>query len=204
LKKVLVTGFEPFGGESINPALEAIKKLEGWSQDDFQVVTRPIPVVFGSAIEALIAAIEAEKPTAVLSVGQAGGRAQISLERVAININDARIADNAGNRPEDEPVVPGGPVAYWSTLPIKAIVKTLQEAGIPAAVSNSAGTYVCNHLFYGLMHYLDQKGYKIPAGFIHIPLLPEQAAKKPGQPSMSLDLVVKALQLAIKTTLEIA
>ncbi|MCL4424855.1 MAG: pyroglutamyl-peptidase I [Firmicutes bacterium] len=201
MKKVLLTGFEPFGGDDVNPALEASRKLTGWTQGEALVVTRAIPVVFGEAIATLAAAIEEEKPDAVISVGQAGGRAHISLERVAINVNDARMADNAGNRPEDQPIDPKGPVAYWSTLPIKAIVRALQESGIPAAVSNSAGTYVCNHLFYGLMHYLAKEGLSLPAGFIHIPLLPEQAAKKPGQPSMSLDLVVRALQLAIEITL---
>lgn len=201
MKKVLLTGFEPFGGDDVNPALEASRKLAGWTQGEALVVTRAIPVVFGEAIATLAAAIEEEKPDAVISVGQAGGRAHISLERVAINVNDARMADNAGNRPEDQPIDPKGPVAYWSTLPIKAIVRALQESGIPAAVSNSAGTYVCNHLFYGLMHYLAKEGLSLPAGFIHIPLLPEQAAKKPGQPSMSLDLVVRALQLAIEITL---
>lgn len=128
------------------------------------------------------------------------GRPDITIERVAINIDDARIADNEGNQPVDVPVVEEGPAAYWSTLPMKAIVKKLQEEGIPASVSQTAGTFVCNHLFYGLMHELEKHDTKMKGGFIHIPFLPEQASNYPGQPSMSLSTIRKGIELAVEVT----
>src|SRR5699024_4310743 len=131
----------------------------------------------------------------------AGGRSQMCLERVAINVNDARIADNEGNQPIDTPVVEDGPVGYWSTLPIKAIVEALRNQGIPASVSQTAGTFVCNHIFYGLMHQIKQMDRDVRGGFIHIPFLPEQAAKHPGQPSMALETIVQGLEYAIVTSI---
>lgn len=202
MNKVLVTGFDPFGGEPVNPALEAVKRLNGKEISGSLVVTREIPTVFGKAISCLQEAIENIQPALVICVGQAGGRSVITPERVAINVNDARIPDNSGNQPIDREVVPGGPVGYWSTLPVKAIVKKMADNGIPSAVSNTAGTFVCNHIFYGLMHHLDSVGNSIRGGFIHIPFIPEQIVRNPGHPSMSLELIVKGLELAIEAALQ--
>ncbi|WP_312108343.1 pyroglutamyl-peptidase I [Brevibacillus reuszeri] len=198
---VLVTGFDPFGGESINPAWESVKELAKIESEQYKVEVRQIPTVFGKSIEKLYAAIEETKPDIVLCIGQAGGRGDLSIERVAINVNDARIADNEGNQPIDKAIVENGPVAYWSTLPIKSMVHDLQQQGIPASISQTAGTYVCNHLFYGLMHYVAENQSSIRGGFIHIPYLPEQAARQSGQPSMALETIVKGLRLAIEAAI---
>jgi pyroglutamyl-peptidase len=203
MKNVLVTGFDPFGGESVNPALEAVKCLAHLKTETYAVEVREMPTVFGKALDCLYAAIEQVKPDLVICVGQAGGRPQMTVERVAINVNDARIPDNEGNQPIDTPVVPGGPVGYWSTLPIKAIVQELNRQGVPAAVSHTAGTFVCNHVFYGLMHYIAESKAAIRGGFIHIPYLPEQAARQPGQPSMALETIVKGLRIAIDVAVEL-
>lgn len=200
--RVLLTGFEPFGGEAINPSWEAVRALDGWRTGGATVHARRIACVFGQALCELHAAIDELQPTLVIAVGQAGGRAEITPERVAINVDDGRICDNAGCQPIDEPVVAGAPAAYFSTLPIKAIVRDLRAAGVPASVSNSAGTFVCNHLFFGLMHRLATRGPAgLRGGFIHIPFLPEQAARWPGQPSMALAAVVDALRIAVSTSL---
>ena len=202
--KVLLTGFDPFDGEALNPSWEAVRVLDGWKCGRATVHARQMPCVFGQSIEALASAMEALRPELVLCIGQAGGRAEITPERVAINIDDGRIADNAGRQPIDTPVVRGAPAAYFSTLPIKAIVRDLRAAGVPASVSNTAGTFVCNHIFYGLMHRMathpvaGQRG-----GFIHIPYLPEQAARFPGLPSMSLAAMVEALRVAVATALAV-
>jgi pyroglutamyl-peptidase len=198
MKTILITGFEPFGGESVNPALEAIKNLSSWKAEDYHIAVKEIPTVFNSALDQLYQAIEEIKPDIVICVGQAGGRSDITVERVAINIDDARIADNAGNQPIDKSVVEGGPVGYWSTLPIKAMVKVMNDQGIPASVSQTAGTFVCNHVFYGLMHHLSNAGHSGKGGFIHIPFLPEQVVRNPGQPSMALDTIVKGLKIAVE------
>jgi pyroglutamyl-peptidase len=200
---VLLTGFEPFDGAALNPSWEAARALDGWVCDGVVVHARCIPCVFGAAISTLESAIDELKPTLVVSVGLAGGRAEMSIERVAINIDDGRIADNAGAQPIDVPVVAGGPPAYFSTLPIKAIVHALRESGIPASVSNTAGTFVCNHLFYGLMHALAQRGGAVRGGFIHIPFQPEQAAAFGDEPSMAEATVVQGLRLAIATALTV-
>lgn len=202
MKKVLVTGFDPFGGEPVNPALESVMKLKGLKTQDYQVVVCEIPTVFDKALDHLYAAMDEIQPDIVICVGQAGGRSEISMERVAINVNDARIPDNEGNQPIDTPVAPDGPVAYWSTLPIKAAVKEMQEQGIPASVSHTAGTFLCNHLFYGLMHHIAQSNSLIRGGFIHIPLLPEQVMRHPGQPSMALETIVKGLKAAVEATVK--
>lgn len=199
MKKVLITGFEPFGGASINPALEAVKKLDGAELDGGVIVTCEVPVTRYDALKAISEAIEAHQPSYVITVGQAAGRNAITPERVAINLDDFRIPDNGGNQPIDEPIDEEGPAAYFSTLPIKAITRKLQENGIPCQVSNTAGTFVCNHVFYGIQHFL--RDTDIGHGFIHIPLLPEQAAAT-DQPSMSLDTIVEGLRLAAQATLE--
>ncbi len=199
MKKVLITGFEPFGGADVNPALEAVKKLNGRELNGGVIVTCDVPVVRFNAIDAVMKAVELHQPDVVITVGQAGGRAAITPERVAINVDDFRIPDNAGIQVIDEPIYEQAPNAYFSTLPIKAIVHRLQEMNIPAQVSNTAGTFVCNHLFYGVANQLAKT--KVRNGFIHIPYLPEQTAKL-DQPSMSLDLIVEGLALAAQATLE--
>ena len=202
MKKLLITGFQPFDGESVNPALEVAKGLQGKTINGYEVIAREIPVVRFEALKAVQTAIEELQPDAVITIGQAGGRPDITVERVGINIDDFRIPDNKGNQPIDEPVVAGGPVAYWATLLIKKMVANVKAQGIPASVSNSAGTYVCNHLLYGLLHYLTtQDKTAIPAGFIHIPYLPEQMAVRSGKDAqvatMSLDILLKGFEAMI-------
>ena len=195
---VLLTGFAAFGGEPTNPSWDAVAQLDGECIAGHRIVARRLPVEFGGALDALNDAIARLSPALVMCVGQAGGRAQLSLERVAINIDDARIADNAGASPIDEPIVADGPAAYFATLPIKAILSGLREAGIPAEISQTAGTYVCNHVFYGLMHALRERP-GIRGGFIHIPYSPEQASLHPGAPSLAIDHVVTGLRIAVET-----
>lgn len=198
MKTVLVTGFEPFGGEAINPAQEITRNLHGTVIAGHRVEGALLPCVFGAAIEELQALLRAHRPGLVICVGQAGGRAAVTAERVAINVDDARIPDNAGAQPVDRPVVRGGPAAYFSTLPIKAMVEAMRAAGLPAEVSQTAGTFVCNHVFYGLMHALRRrKGVR--GGFIHVPFLPEQA--KAGQASLPLEEMTTAVALAVETAL---
>ncbi len=200
LKKrmVLVTGFEPFDGAEINPSQEVARNLNGTVIAGHTVVGALLPCVFGAAIPELQRLLRGHRPALVICVGQAGGRAAITPERVAINIDDARIPDNAGAQPVDRPVVRGGPAAYFSTLPVKAIVAALRAAGLPSEVSSTAGTFVCNHVFYGLMHVLrTQKGVR--GGFIHLPFLREQAQE--GQASLTLEDMVFGVALAVDTAL---
>lgn len=199
--KVLVTGFEPFGGEKINPSFEAVKLLPD-SIDGVSIIKRQVPTVFRKSIEELKRLIEEIKPDVVLCVGQAGGRSEISIERVAINIDDANIKDNEGNQPVDEIIFEDGENAYFSNLPIKAMVEKIKNNGIPACISNSAGTFVCNHIMYGLLYLIDKKYPHIKGGFIHVPYLPEQVVDKRNIPSMSLDNIKKALVLAIEAIIE--
>jgi len=194
--KALVTGFEPFGGESVNPALEAVLRLP-LVLDALEIATAPLPSVFGRALAALEDALVTTRPDIVLCVGQAGGRAELSLERVAINVDDARIPDNDGQQPIDRPVVVGGPAAYFATLPIKAAARALREAGLPAVVSNTAGTFVCNHVFYGLMHLAATRHLPLRGGFLHVPFLPSQAARLGGAPSMALDDIVQGIEIVL-------
>ncbi|MDC9621049.1 pyroglutamyl-peptidase I [Xenorhabdus sp. XENO-7] len=199
MKTILVTAFDPFGGEAINPSWEAIKPLQGSQVSGANIEICQLPCIFDTSLEDLYAAINKYQPELVISVGQAGGRTNITVERVAININDARIPDNAGNQPIDTPVIVDGPAAYFSRLPIKTMVNALNTAGIPASVSQTAGTFVCNHVMYGLLHYLAQNTPSVRGGFIHVPYLPEQAAKYANQPSMTLELMTLALKTAIET-----
>ncbi|HEU4778041.1 MAG TPA: pyroglutamyl-peptidase I [Telluria sp.] len=201
-KTVLLTGFEPFNKETVNPAWEAVRALDGVSGDGYVVRAVQLPCVFGEAIRAIGEAIVQYDPALVIAVGQAGGRVDMSVERVAINVDDAPIMDNAQRQLVDEPVVAGGPAAYFSTLPIKAIVGALRADGIPASVSQTAGTFVCNHVFYGLMH--RTAGTRVKAGFIHIPYLPEQAARHPGTASMALADMVRGLKIAVDVALTAA
>lgn len=198
--KVLVTGFEPFDGDRKNSSLEVIHQLCREKIDGVCLITKQLPCVFGEALADLLQAVDLVQPMAVICLGQLKGAATIKIERVALNLIDARIPDNKGNQPIDVPVIEQGPVAHWSTLPVKAITNELQQHGIPAKVSQSAGTYVCNAVFYGLMHWLTTQKRSIKAGFIHLPALPEQVIGT-GHPSMHLDLLVKAMRIVIRTVL---
>ncbi|UTH74387.1 pyroglutamyl-peptidase I [Chromobacterium sp. IIBBL 290-4] len=196
MKTVLLTGFEPFGGETVNPSWEAVRQLDGAVIAGALVCARQLPCVFGQALSELDRHLEELRPQLAIAVGQAGGRPDITVERVAINVDDARMPDNAGLQPIDQAVAAQGPAAYFATLPIKAIVAGLRENGIPASVSQTAGTFVCNHVMYGLLHRRQPR-----AGFIHIPFLPEQAARHPGSPSMKLEDCVAAIRLAVEISL---
>jgi pyroglutamyl-peptidase len=193
--KALVTGFEPFGGDRVNPSFEALQRLPT-KLGALDIATHALPVLFERALPALRKAIASTAPDIVLCAGLAGGRPALSLERVAINIDDARIPDNGGNQPIDRPVVAGGPAAYFATLPIKAAVAALRNAGLPAAVSNSAGTFLCNHVFYGLMHETASAAFR--GGFLHVPYLPSQAAQIPGAPSMALEQIVEGIEIILQ------
>ena len=195
MKKLLLTAFTPFDGERINPALEAVKLLKD-KIGNLEIVKLEVPTVFGKSIDTVREAIERERPDFVLSIGQAGGRAEITPERVAINLNDARIPDNEGNQPIDEPIFPDGENAYFSTLPVKAMVEAIRKEGLPSSLSNSAGTYVCNHLMYGVLYYLDKRPV-IKAGFIHVPYIPEQVKDKKEMPALELSEIVRGLEAAI-------
>ena len=195
---VLLTGFEPFDGETVNPSWEVVQQLDGTMIAGQPVIARQLPCVFGEALSALDAAIEDLQPKLVIAVGQAGGRVDISVERVAINVDDARIPDNKGQQPIDTPIVDGGPAAWFSTLPIKAIVSALRDRGIPASVSQTAGTFVCNHIMYQL-HYLIEKEFPaVRGGFIHVPYITEQVADKVNQPCLAMSDITRALALAIE------
>lgn len=194
--KLLLTGFTPFAGETINPALEAVKRVKP-EIAGMEIVKLEVPTVFGESVRLVAEAIEREQPDFVLSIGQAGGRAAVTPERVAINVDDARIPDNAGQQPIDVPIFADGENAYFATLPVKAMAEAIREAGLPSALSNTAGTFVCNHLMYGVLHHLHQNHKSAKAGFIHVPYIPEQTADKPGVPSMPLDDIVRALEAAI-------
>ncbi len=197
---VLLTGFEPFGGEPVNPSWETVRRLDGERIDGYTVNARCLPTAFADAASTLREVLREHAPAAVIAVGQAGGRAQISLERVAINLIDARIPDNTGVQPIDRPVVTGGPAAYFSTLPVKSMLLALRDAGIPAEISHTAGTYVCNQVFYLLCHALHDRP-EVPAGFVHTPYLPEQAVQHSGAPSMDADTLIRALRIMLRTAL---
>ena len=200
---VLLTGFEPFDQDPMNPSWEVARALDGWQHAGVTVRAIQLPCVFGDAMVALDLALQQWQPTLVVCLGLAGGRAELTPERVAINVDDARIPDNAGRQPVDTAVQPGGPAAYFSTLPIKAMVRDMRAQGVPAAVSNTAGTFVCNHIFYALMHRLAQAGGVARGGFIHVPALPALAALHPGMPSMALETQLRGLQVAIQTALAV-
>ena len=224
MKKLLLTAFTPFDGERINPALEAVKLVKD-KIGNLEIVKLEVPTVFGKSIETVREAIEREKPDFVLSIGQAGGRAEITPERVAINLDDARIPDNEGNQPIDEPISPDGENAYFSTLPVKAMVEAIRKEGLPSSLSNSAGTYVCNHLMYGVLYFVhneycshsvqylsdnnvqhksssllfseEERSSVVKAGFIHVPYIPEQVKDKKEMPALPLSDIVRGLEAAI-------
>lgn len=191
METLLLMGFEPFDHDVVNPSWEAVRQLDGLQlTDNVRIAARRLPCAFATAPEALIELIEELHPAMVIATGLGPGRSDISIERVAINVNDARIPDNLGAQPIDTAVVEGGPAAYFSTLPIKSMVRAVREAGIAASVSQTAGTFVCNQVFYRLQHAL--AGSEVRSGFIHVPGLPES-----GQPSMALPTVVEGLRLAV-------
>ncbi|MEU8349975.1 pyroglutamyl-peptidase I [Streptomyces sp. NPDC048845] len=174
MTRVLVTGFEPFDAEAVNPSWQAVELLAAHPPAGLTVTTARLSCVFGAAVDELRTAVAREEPALVLCTGQAGGRPDLTVERVAVNVDDARIPDNAGRQPIDEPVVPGGPDAYFARLPVKACVAAAREAGVPASVSQTAGTFVCNNVFYGLMHLIATERPALRGGFVHVPYTPEQ------------------------------
>lgn len=194
----LITAFTPFNGEEINPSQKILeqlpKEIQGWKVEKLL-----LPTTFNKSLDLLYKKIDEIKPDAILCLGQAGGRAGITIERVGINIDDSPIDDNDGNRPVDKKIIEDGENAYFSNLPIKRIVENINKNGIPSWVSNSAGTYVCNHVLYGLLHKIKETPAR--GGFIHIPFLPEQCINKYQQPTMSLELMIKAIITAIETTI---
>ena len=200
--RVLLTGFEPFGGETINPSWEVARALDGEVIASARVQALRLPCRFGEASRVLAEALAANSPEVVIGLGQASKRLDVSVERIAINIDDAPMPDNGGDGPVDRPVVAGAPAAYFSGLPIKRIVATLRAAGIPASVSQTAGTFVCNHVFYSLAHLLATRHPNTRGGFIHLPMLPMQAAAHPGLSSLSLETMVAGIRGAVQVSLQ--
>jgi len=204
MKKLLLTAFEPFNGETINPSLETARVIAKVDFPDAQIDILELPVDRFQAIEITLNRIRNIKPDVVIMLGEGSRRFRINPERVAINVDDFRIPDNSGNQPKGEPIVEGAPAAYFSTLPIYEIVERLQKAKIPAAISNTAGTYLCNRIFYSVMHFLAVEKLNTKAGFIHLPYIHEQTIDKPIDfPSLSLFSVVEAVRMAIEVSLEI-
>lgn len=199
--KILVTGFDPFGGEQTNPAIEVVKRLPD-EINGAHIIKLEIPTVFGKSAEVLEAAMEKEQPDYVLNIGQAGGRSGLTPERVAINQDDARIPDNDGNQPIDTAIQEDGESAYFSQLPIKAMVSAIQKEGLPASVSNTAGTFVCNHIMYQAIYLNDKKFPNTKAGFMHVPFLTEQVVDRADTASMSLEDIVKGTIASISAIVE--
>ena len=195
--KLLVTGFDPFGGEPINPAIESVKRLPD-NIAGAEIIKLEIPTVRKKSLEKIEKAINEHNPDVILSIGQAGGRFDISIERVGINLDDFRIPDNEGNQIIDEPVFPDGENSYFVKLPVKAMVQNVQKNNIPASVSYTAGTFVCNHVLYGVLYLIEKKYKGKKSGFIHIPFLPQQVVDKRNTPSMELNTIVKGLTAAIE------
>ena len=199
--KVLVTGFDPFGGESINPAWEAVKVIK----DEIagaEIVKMQIPTVVGKSIAKIHDKMVEINPDIVIAVGQAGGRFGVTPERVAINVTDARIPDNEGNQPIDEPIFADGDAAYFSNLPVKAMVQEIKNAGYPTSLSNTAGTYICNHVMYGILYYIQKEFPNVRGGFIHVPFAASQVVNKPNTPSMAIADITAAIEAAIKAAVE--
>lgn len=193
---ILVTAFDPFGKEKTNPALEAVKLLPE-TIDEHTITKLEIPTVFNESVEAIKQQLKIETYDAVLAIGQAGGRFDLTPERVGINVDDARIADNKGNQPIDEVIQEDGAPAYFSNMPVKRLTQAIKDAGVPASLSNTAGTFVCNHVLYQLGYLHATTFPYIQFGFIHVPFIPEQVTNKPNTPSMALDTIVKGLEAAI-------
>ncbi|MGC0419350.1 pyroglutamyl-peptidase I [Embleya sp. AB8] len=198
MTRVLVTGFEPFGDEATNPSWAAVRLFADAPGAGLEVTAVELSCVYGLALDELRAAVARVEPDLVVCVGQAGGRPNVTVERVAINIDDARIPDNAGRQPIDVAIVEGGPAAYFATLPIKACVEAVRAAGVPAAVSHTAGTFVCNHVFYGLMHLLATEHPAARGGFVHIPYSSDQVTDR-AEPSLPVPTMVTALRAIVTT-----
>jgi len=196
MKRVLLTGFEPFAGASLNPSEQIVNTLKTREIEGIELHTAVLPVVFTESSELLRHLIKLHKPDLVICLGQAEGRREISFERVAINLDDARLADNAGRVVLDQPVVASGPSAHFTTLPVKEMVAAVRAEGIAAGLSTTAGTFVCNHIFYAMQHELAETS--VVSGFIHVPLMPEQAGEFEGLPTMPLDQQVRAIETAIR------
>lgn len=199
--KILVAGFDPFDGEKINPASKAVKRLPD-TINGSEIIKLEIPTVFHKSADVVKEKVAEVRPDVILAVGQAGGRYGITPERVAINIDDARIADNEGNQPIDVAIQEDGNSAYFTKLPVKAMVSSMKKAGIPASVSNSAGTFVCNHIMYQVLYLIDKEYPDLIGGFIHVPFIPEQVTDKPGKPSMSLIDITKGLEVSIEAIID--
>jgi pyroglutamyl-peptidase len=196
MKRVLLTGFEPFAGASLNPSEQIVNALRARDFAGIELHTAVLPVDFTESSELLRHLIKLHKPDVVICLGQAEGRREISFERVAINLDDARLADNAGRVVLDQPVVAGGPSAHFTTLPVKEMVAAVRAEGIAAGLSTTAGTFVCNHIFYAMQHALAETS--VVSGFIHVPLMAEQAGEFEGLPTMPLDQQVRAIEVAIR------
>ena len=193
---ILLTGFEPFGGSDVNPSIEACRRLEGRAFNGYRVAVEEVPLRYAEVRPRLVEAVERHSPSAMVCTGQSGA-ATVNVERVAINVADARIPYNCGDKPRDRAIVEGGPAAYFTGLPYRRLLKTLEEAGVPCILSNSAGTFGCNHVFYELMHHLSVNSVEVPAGFIHVPSLPEQVLEKKTA-SMNLDTTVRGLEAVLE------
>ena len=193
--KVLLTGFDPFGGETVNPAWEAVSRVRAPQGMELRKIQ--VPTLFAGALEPVAAAMEGFRPDVVLCVGQAGGRTAVTPERIGVNLMDATIADNSGFIPQNQPIVEGGPDGLFATVDVKAMAQAIRQAGIPSQVSNSAGTFVCNRLLYGVLHLCREKYPGTRAGFVHVPFLPRQTTDRPGCASMSLPDMVTALEAAL-------
>ena len=199
MMKILVTGFDPFGGESVNPSWMAVEKLTD-TVPGADIIKRSLPVVWFKALDLLESYIEELKPDVVVMCGQAGGADSMRIERVGINLCEARIADNDGVKLVGDPILKDGPTAYFSTFPYRAMFAAVEEAGIAVKHSFSAGAYLCNHVLYGALHLAETKYPGMKAGFIHVPFLPEQTEGKPeGTPSMPLETIAKAIQIMVET-----
>lgn len=201
MKKILVTGFDPFGNETINPAIESVKLLPD-TIEGVQIIKLEIPTVRFDSLQLIDETIARENPDVILSIGQAGGRFDMTVERVGINVDDFRIKDNKGNQPIDEAIYPDGKAAYFATLPIKAMVDKMVAGHIPASISNTAGTFVCNHVLYGVAHLVATKYPDKKSGFMHIPFMTEQVVDKKNMPSMDIHTMAKAIELAIEAIIE--
>ena len=199
--KLLLTAFEPFGGDTVNPAQEAVAQVAD-RIGDAEIVKLSVPVVFGKSVAVVREAMARVQPDVVLCIGQAGGRFGLTPERVAINIDDARIPDNEGNQPLDQPIFADGDPAYFTGLPVKAMVAAIREAGVPASLSYTAGTYVCNHLMYGVLYHIAKEWPAMKGGFMHVPFLHEQIMARPNTPSLSKADIVKGIEAAIRAIVE--
>ena len=199
--KILLTAFDPFGGEPVNPAQEAVEAVSDCIAGA-QVVKVIVPTVFGKSVDTVYEAMKRERPDVTFCIGQAGGRVGLTPERVAINLNDARIRDNEGQQPRDSRIFPDGATAYFSSLPTKAMVEKIKAAGVPASVSYTAGTFVCNHLMYGVLYHIAKEFPGMRGGFMHVPFLHEQVLAKPNTPSLSKEDIVKGIEAAIAAIVE--